>query len=280
MTTLVAAVMTFSLIVLPAPRPGHAAEPLYMINAGGPDLLVGPWAVDNNANPSQFSNHQAAGTSATIPTADAQTATSSVPPGTNTNLFRSHRFDPPGGPEMSWSFPVANGGYIVRLYFSETADGGPGTQVINGPGQRTFDVSIEGNKVIDELDVWAAAGDNDTGIARSFVVQASGGLQIDFDRVKQNPMVSGIEIVPVDAENNPVSVAPTAMTLVTPPGTSAQRTVTVSNLGGPSAPKVTLTGVSVGGTDASDFSHDFSAPVTLGPGGTRDIEVTFDAPGA
>jgi hypothetical protein len=280
LNALLTAVIAVSLIGLPAPQPAHAADPLYRINAGGPALLVGPWAVDNNDNPSQFSNHEAAGTSATIPTPDAQTRTPSVPLGTNTNLFRSHRFDPPGGPEMSWSFPVANGGYIVRLYFSETADGGPGTQVINGPGQRIFDVSIEGNKVINDLDVWAAAGDNDTGIARSFIVQASGGIQIDFEREVQNPMISGIEIIPVDAGNNPVDVIPSAVTFATQPGTSAQRTITLSNLGGSSSPSVTLTGVSIGGNDASDFSHDFPGSVTLGPGDSRDIVVTFDAPGA
>lgn len=58
---------------------------------------------------------------------------------------------------------------------------------------------------------------------------------------------------------------------------SLPATVTLTNRGDPYAgdPDVTVTGVSVGGTNADQFDHDFSGPVTLGAGASTDVEVTF-----
>ncbi len=254
----------------------EAAEPIIRINAGGPHLIIGPWAIDNNDDPSPHSNSDV--TSAIVTTTDPQTASSSVPSSTNTNMFKSHRFDPPGGGDMEWDIPMADGGYIVTLYFSETADTTPGETKITGPGQRIFDVSIEGELLINDLDVYAVAGDNDIGIARSFIIEVNDGLQLDFGREVQNPMVSGIEVTPVDSTNNPLEVVPSALTFVIDPNSSQNKTTEFINGGDPSAPTVFLTNTSITGSGSADFSDDFSGPVTLAPGSTHDVTVTFDAP--
>ena len=54
--------------------------------------------------------------------------------------------------------------------------------------------------------------------------------------------------------------------------TSAPTTLTMTN-SGPDA--VDVTSVSITGTDASDFSHTFAGPVTIGAGGTSTFDVTF-----
>ncbi len=51
---------------------------------------------------------------------------------------------------FTYSIPLANGNYDVTLKFSEI--------YYTAPGQRVFNVSIEGKQVISNLDIFAKAG--------------------------------------------------------------------------------------------------------------------------
>jgi alcohol dehydrogenase (cytochrome c) len=52
----------------------------------------------------------------------------------------------------SFSWPVPNGKYVVKLHFAETFEG------ITGPGQRVFSFNVQGQEFKD-FDVWDKPGE-------------------------------------------------------------------------------------------------------------------------
>jgi chitinase len=62
---------------------------------------------------------------------------------------------------------VPGSSWIVTLYFAET--------YLTAAGQRSFDVSINGAKVLTGFDIYAAAGGANIGVAKSFSVSADSG---------------------------------------------------------------------------------------------------------
>jgi hypothetical protein len=60
-------------------------------------------------------------------------------------------------------------------------------------------------------------------------------------------------------------------------GDSVSDAVVLSNLGGSGDPQVTVTGVTLGGADAAEFSHDLVVPVILDPGETVAVNVAHTA---
>jgi hypothetical protein len=76
----------------------------------------------------------------------------------------------------------------VRLHFAET--------YWSSAGSRVFNVSINGTTVLTNFDIFAAAGAKNKAVIEQFVESAnsSGQYVITFTRVKDNSLVSGIEI--------------------------------------------------------------------------------------
>lgn len=98
-----------------------------------------------------------------------------------------------GGTEgMEWSFDVPeNGLYEVRLYMGNGSDG------TDNPGERLFDVAIEGT-VPDELsdiDLVSEFGHETGGIISSTANVTDGTINIEFIHNFENPLINGIEIV-------------------------------------------------------------------------------------
>lgn len=93
------------------------------------------------------------------------------------------------GPEFSYRLPVPAGKYKVTLKFAET--------YVKGPGLRVFDVHLNGNKVLENFDIFKAAGGMDKGVDRSFSIAQSdpGILEIRFKSSVQNAKVCAIEVV-------------------------------------------------------------------------------------
>ena len=90
----------------------------------------------------------------------------------------------------SFTWPLPNGSYTVKLHFAETYDG------ITGPGQRVFSFNVAGHEFKD-FDVWAKAG----GPLRAYVETVpvtitDGKLLITFTPNVENPQINGIEILP------------------------------------------------------------------------------------
>jgi hypothetical protein len=163
----------------------------YRVNAGGPAATGTPtWSADTSSAPSPYVNAAATG-NLTFTTSSAINMTHpSLPSGTPAVLFQSERFDQAGGVDMQWSFPVTAGSYEVRLYFAEI--------FFTTPGQRVFDVSVEGNLVLNDYDIVADVGAL-KGVMKSFIVTSDAILNVDFGRVTENPKVSAVEIIPVPA---------------------------------------------------------------------------------
>lgn len=166
-----------------------------------------------------FSGDAFANTGSTFSTrAGIDVSDSSLPEGTPASIFQTTRFDRRGGAELAYNIPAAAGNYEVILYFAEIY--GPTSHV----GGRVFDVSIEGQLVLDNFDVFATAGAANKGIAKRFNVTSDGTININFGHVVENPDVMGIEIIDL---NEIVNVGPT-LGSINPVNVTAGRSKTIS----------------------------------------------------
>ena len=102
--------------------------------------------------------------------------------GTNSDeLFQYFRF---GRHRLWYDFPVPDGKYRVELYFAEPWHGKGGGEKDDYEGLRIFDVTINGETVIDDLDPWAEAGYLGS-MKRVVTAKAKNGrLHISFPEVK------------------------------------------------------------------------------------------------
>jgi len=92
----------------------------------------------------------------------------------------------------SFSWPVTNGKYLVKLHFAETYDG------IGGPGERVFSFTVQG-KEFKDFDVWKKSGGLQKAYVESVPVEVTDGkLFIKFTSNVENPQINGIEILPAD----------------------------------------------------------------------------------
>jgi len=100
-------------------------------------------------------------------------------------IYRSERYSMP-----SFSYPVPNGKYLVKLHFAETFEG------INGPGERVFSFSVQGHE-FNDFDVWVKAGGPLRAYIESVPVEVTNGkVEISFTPKVENPEINGIEILP------------------------------------------------------------------------------------
>ncbi|HXR03116.1 MAG TPA: malectin [Verrucomicrobiae bacterium] len=90
----------------------------------------------------------------------------------------------------SFSYPVPNGKYIVKLHFAETYDG------ISGPGDRVFSFNVQGHQ-FNDFDVWVKAGGANRAYIETVPVDVTNGkVDITFTPKVENPQINGIEILP------------------------------------------------------------------------------------
>jgi len=163
------------------------------VNAAGPSLLAtdnGPdWATDTGDQPSSLHNGNSnAADWGTLAIARGANLPSSTP----TAIFSTERWSPNDSPNLQWDVPAPVGHHLtVRLYFS---NGYSGTASV---GQRVFDVSIDGAKVLDNYDIVADTG-SQTGTMKQFSVTSDGNVDIDFAHEVENPLVNGIEVIDED----------------------------------------------------------------------------------
>ncbi|HZT28652.1 MAG TPA: malectin [Bryobacteraceae bacterium] len=101
-------------------------------------------------------------------------------------LYQSERFE--NGP-LAYRFCVPDGSYRVTLKFAEIW--------FTRPGERVFDIRLNGSPVLLRFDPLAAAGGPYRAVDRQFSVRAAGGgILIEFLPVVSNPKISAIEILP------------------------------------------------------------------------------------
>ena len=106
-------------------------------------------------------------------------------------LYQSERWG-----DFFYDIPVpAVGNYTVRLHFAEIywgVDGGTGA-----PGERVFNVYVEGTKVLDQFDINAEVGPQ-TALVKEFSGVAVGTnqtLNIQFESIVDNAKISAIEVL-------------------------------------------------------------------------------------
>ncbi|MDT0686452.1 malectin domain-containing carbohydrate-binding protein [Autumnicola psychrophila] len=239
---------------------------LYRVNTGGPAIpaIDGEmdWGADTSGGNSPYLVQ--AGGNRTLkygmksyhPDVDLTT--------TPTGIYNSERYDDKSGPpNMTYSFPVsAPGFYQVRLYF------GNGWNGSSSPGQRVYDVEIEGiiPSDLNDLDLSGRFGHQVGGIVIYNAEVLDGALDISFIHHVENPLINGIEILGVSG-GNPIIVADLE-DQVNISGEELDGSLVVSASGGEGNLKYSMTGApsglvieptngQIGGTIASD-AHKFS----------------------
>jgi len=101
-------------------------------------------------------------------------------------LYETFHWNP-----TTYSFTVPNGQYQVNLYFAEA---NPEAYSVGG---RIFNVSIQSQPVITNLDIFAAVGANVALIKSATATVSTGTLAIGFTSVSgYDPKINAIEIIP------------------------------------------------------------------------------------
>ena len=122
-------------------------------------------------------------------------------------LFQFFRF---GRHRLWYDLPVPvvsglpNDTYRIELYFAEPWHGKKGGEKADYEGLRIFDVAVNGETVIDDLDPWAEAGYCGALKRVVYAKAANGNLHISFPEVKAGQaVICGIAV----ASEKPVTVA-------------------------------------------------------------------------
>jgi hypothetical protein len=179
--------------VTPTPVPTPTPTAPILINCGGPTYLDSAgqlWSADMDfVGGSTFSTtHSITGT-------------------LDPTLYQTERY----GPTLAYNIPVINNTYTVTLYFAEI--------YFNGPGERVFDVSIEGQTVLQNFDIWAVAGQF-AALQQTFVVTVTDGvLNIVGTASVNNAKFSAIQVVPGSSAPTPTPI-PTVTPTPTPTPTA------------------------------------------------------------
>lgn len=123
-------------------------------------------------------------------------------------LMQPFRF---GRHKLEYRLPLPDGRYRVELYFVEPWHGkgaGEGTDV---EGIRIFDVAVNGETVVDDLDIWAEAPGADRVVKKVVEADVKGGLMtINFPEVKAGQaVISAIAVATKDPTVKPAVFAPT-----------------------------------------------------------------------
>ena len=110
-------------------------------------------------------------------------------------VFQSQRYG--NGGSFGYRFDVPNGTYEVELRFAEIYSR------IDAPGQRVFDVEIEGQTVLNDLDVVAQADGQFRALVRTFnALVGDERLNVTFARDWQNgvdnPIINAIRVTRLD----------------------------------------------------------------------------------
>ncbi len=143
------------------------------INSGGP--AVSPFVADTGFTGGSTINH--------ANTIDLSGVTNPAPMA----LYQTARVG-----NFSYTIPsaafAAGSSHTVRLHFAET--------FWTAAGSRLFNVTINGTQVLSSFDIFATAGAKNKAVIEQFTVNANSNGQyvIQFTSVKDNSLVSGIEI--------------------------------------------------------------------------------------
>jgi hypothetical protein len=144
-------------------------------------------------------------------------------------LYRTARYG--GYGDFSYTIPIANGSYVLRLRFAEIA--------YSAKGQRVFTVKVNGSAVLTNFDILQEVPPLTVDDKQLPVSVNNGSLTIDFIGITGRGLINGIQIFPGTTTTattaSPVlSVSPTSLSFsgTTGGGNPPAQSVMVSNTGG------------------------------------------------
>ncbi|MFD2515175.1 malectin domain-containing carbohydrate-binding protein [Pontibacter locisalis] len=148
---------------------------------------------------------------------------------TDDALYLSYRHADLGAP-FSYSVPLSAGTYTVRLHFLEPWYGAPGGRT-GAAGRRVFHVDVEGQRVLSDYDIFAESGAATAAVKTlEGVSVADGTLNIDFTSLRDNAIISAIEILGGTATNlNTLLFTPNSSTVNLPVGQQKELKVNLNN---------------------------------------------------
>lgn len=167
--------LALSIFMLAACGMAHA-QTAVRVKCGGPALTDSKgqaWSADKNFN------------GGLVSTVSGPVAGTSDPA-----LFQEGRMSPDGGP-LVYSFPVANGSYHANLYFAELYGGDAFV------GGRVFNVKVGGTTVLQNFDIFAAAGANTALVKGVDFAVTNGTATIELDNVPGHDRgkIAAIELI-------------------------------------------------------------------------------------
>jgi hypothetical protein len=226
-----------------------AGTPIYRVNAGGnaePDRVLN-WSQDK----------EGAAASPYLASAGSLTTGSSTWSNANNftdapaNLMGNRRYINTSANQLRYAFPVEPGHYEINLYFNEVMT----TYVV---GTRVFDVSVEGELVLDNLDMVAAHG-IDRPAQYTYVRNViDGTINLTIDRGAGSAMISGIAIHRLSGPPSQVATVQVASATFTYDGTAKTLQATTFPTG--LATSLTYNGNAAAPRDAA--AYDVVATVT------------------
>ncbi|MES2275502.1 MAG: malectin domain-containing carbohydrate-binding protein [Bacteroidota bacterium] len=173
-------------------EPAKGYTYLYRVNCGGPDYkdqYGNTWEADRpqfGEIPHSFGSASWTNNYPGTPVFFAsQQRTFDLVGGTGDSpLFQTFRY---GMDQLKFNFPVGDGDYRVELYFTEPWYGTGGG--MDCTGWRQFDVAVNGQTKIKNLDIWKEAGYNHA-LKKSFIAHVTGKvLTISFPNVASGEAV-------------------------------------------------------------------------------------------
>ena len=187
---------------------------LYRIDSGGG--ATGTFSADN-----YFTGGGSYSGNDTIDTAGVANAAP-------TAVYQSIRGGIAGSPTFAYTIPNLTAGttYTVRLHFAELW--------VVAPGQRTFNVAVNGTSVLPNFDIVAASGARFKAVVRDVLgtADSNGNLTINFTKGNDYPIVSGIEVI--GAGSPPPAAVPAAPTGLQAMAGNAQVTLSWNTVSGAS----------------------------------------------
>jgi len=125
------------------------------------------------------------------------TTASTISGTTEGTLYKSERYG-----NFSYSIPVANGSYSVTLKFAEF--------YFTAAGKRVFNVTVNGQTVVSDLDIFAKVGKNVAYDVAVPVNVTNGAISINFISKVNNAKVSAIKVAPAVPSSGSVVFADNA----------------------------------------------------------------------
>jgi hypothetical protein len=113
-----------------------------------------------------------------------------VPNSSSIQMYQSHRY----GKSLNYEFSVPDGNYTVITYHNENYFG----EIVSstGPNMRVFDISIEGQKVKSEVDLYKENSNNPVSFRFEEIQVSDGVLNLDLNALVNNALISGVAIFP------------------------------------------------------------------------------------